>query len=117
ATELLGHSSPTVTRAYIDPRIVQRPQAADVLPFPDVALPDGVVLDTPEAPDQEPAATVVAICQQPAIAIAPPPTIALPAPPTLKLLPAPDKMPPLPAASPKPSIEATTEAPTEAPVK
>lgn len=31
ATELLGHSSRKVTQAYLDPRIVQKKQAADVL--------------------------------------------------------------------------------------
>ena len=30
----LGHSSPSVTRVYLDPRIVQRQQAADILPRP-----------------------------------------------------------------------------------
>jgi hypothetical protein len=31
ATELLHHSTRKVTLAYLDPRIVKRPQAADVL--------------------------------------------------------------------------------------
>ncbi len=33
-TAQLGHSSPSVTRAYLDPRIVRRQQAADILPRP-----------------------------------------------------------------------------------
>lgn len=35
ATEILGHSSRSVTRAYLDPRIVKTPQASDVLFRPD----------------------------------------------------------------------------------
>jgi integrase len=34
ATQQLGHSSPNVTRAYLDPRICQQRQASDVLPRP-----------------------------------------------------------------------------------
>ncbi|MGE0533769.1 MAG: tyrosine-type recombinase/integrase [Pirellulales bacterium] len=62
ATDLLGHSMRRVTEAYLDPRIVRKQQAADVLFRPahaEVEAPAAVTTVAADAPDDSPIAGLI----------------------------------------------------------